>query len=272
MTTKKSKNTEKSPKPDRTRDRIKAGSSAETTPNKTPEQRPKQAPKPEPIITPEDRSAEAPVNWFDKLHAMQREKDYSAVLKQGGMPVDQVRLIINTIFNWIATFIGINGSPLCETMLNDLFKAQIIQPGPEWDYSTAVSMLTKYLRQVQTHIANQANEKTVYDLISFGHGVFGQARGTSSNPAYVLYRYYRYLRCNRDLVLHAPSGAEGRELWKEAWRLAGQEGCVKEKLEKLEKSSNELKDFKRETQKSARRAFLDEIKLLKSKTESEKKG
>src|SRR2546427_6057935 len=217
--------------------------------------------------TPEERSAETPINWFDELHAMQLKKDLAAVLRHGEMSVEQVRMIIRTIIHNVASFIGINGSPLCEAMLSDLLKAEIIQHGPKWNYSAAVSMLAKYLRQVQRHIAEQANEKTVDGLIAFGHGVFEQARGTSSNPAYLLYRYYRDLRFKKDLVLRAPGGAEGRKLWAEAWRLAGREDCVQEQLEKLKTLPEELKDFKTNTQKSARRMFLDEIKSLKGKTE-----
>ncbi len=188
---------------------------------------------------------------------MQRKKDLAAVLKRGEMPIDHVRFIIRTIYNDLNTFAPF----LCAAMLNELIKAEIILRGPKWDSSVAPSMMAKHLQQSSKTIENKID-----GLISIAHGMLRERR-TVWEPQRIVYDYYRHLRFKMDFVVREPIGAKGRELWKEVWRMASQETSVKKELEK---SPEEVKNFKDRAMEFARITFRDEIKPLKNKWKARK--
>jgi hypothetical protein len=68
--------------------------------------------------------------------------------------------------------------------------------------------------------------------------------------------------------LHEPLREERKTLWKDVWRIASQEPCVKEELDK---SPQEKKDFRALARGIAHDQFHAEIRPLKAlKEQSEK--
>jgi hypothetical protein len=202
--------------------------------------------KSEPIARPEENRAGTPVDWFDELKTKQRKKDLAAVLKHGEMPVDDVRFIIRTIYNDLNQ----HAPRICNATLGELIRARIIQPGPQWDESLAPSMMAKHL-----WMSPEAIEDRINTLIAVTHGIFKDRRRVSE-PHRIVYDCYKWLRIKTGAVSHERNG---RELWKEVWRIAGQEPAVKAELEK---SPMKVKDFKDTAQENARVWFRDEIKSL----------
>src|SRR5262249_3279507 len=129
---------------------------------------------------------------------LRREKDAAAILKQEAMRMESVRYIIGTIFQRISD----HAPFICQALLNELIRAGIIQPGPNWDASLAPSMMAKSLRR---RIGlNKPLNKVIDDYIVEGYGVFrkprplGQRR-TDEDIAepltaeyYIVFRWYRH--------------------------------------------------------------------------------
>src|SRR5262245_56071293 len=133
--------------------------------------RTKRPPEPEPSITPEERHAKVPVNWFEVFHKQQRERDAAAILKQEKMYMYQVRYIIGTIFQRISD----HAPFICDALLGELIREGIIQRGPQWDPSLAPSMMGKSLRQ---RIGlNRPIKEVIDDCIVEGYGPFQPPRG-----------------------------------------------------------------------------------------------
>jgi hypothetical protein len=228
-----------------------------------------QKPRPEPITKPEENGAETRVNWFDVFHKLRRKKDAAAILKQEEMRMESVRYAIGTIFQ---RTISDRAARICEAMLGELIRAGIIQRGPQWDASLAPSMMAKSLRQ-QVGLNKPINQ-VVDDYIVEAYGVFRRPRPLGQRRAdedmaepltaeyYIVFRWYRHLRLERDFVLREPTTPEAKALWKDVWRMASQEPQVRQRLED---KPQRAKDFKDKARRIAKDAFHAEIKSLSLK-------
>ncbi|HEU0175093.1 MAG TPA: hypothetical protein VFV58_12610 [Blastocatellia bacterium] len=184
---------------------------------------------------------------------MMRWKQEGEVLKQEAMPIEQVRVTMGLMYarmNQIASYI-------CEMMLKDLFNAEIIQRGPQWDESIALSKMAWHLQADSELIEMNINE-----FLKAGQAASRKEYGTAWELHQIVYRHYKYLRLERGWLFKPPPKVQ-TELREEAWRRANQESRVKEILEGKDRWAVGEEKYKALTQARYNWRRDPEIKALK---------
>ncbi len=213
------------------------------------------------------------VNLVEELNALEWKK-HSKVLKKKDLPMRIVRFIIGSIYNKVRDSIALSIESICESILQTLFQAEIIQRGPKWEsFDSPRTMANEFLLKLLKCLElgpdddDVGSTKKTDHWIVRGHRIYGQQRGGSlQSPYYTVYQFYRAFRFRNNWILSAPQGSESRKMWQEVWREAGKELNVKKELDK---SKRDVAQFKADARSIATDYFHAEIRPLKEKLKTQ---